>query len=78
MGIRGHAVIRVDGECVKRSRHNAVFVIGRHLLPGEVVHHVDGDVSNDSYDNLMVFGSQCDHLAYHRGESVNPVGGKNE
>jgi len=69
----GHAVIRVGGKCVKRSRHNAAIILGRVLLEGEVVHHIDGNVRNDSYDNLMVFASQGDHLAYHRGEDVEPV-----
>jgi len=73
MGNPGHAVIRVNEKCTKRSRHNATFVIGRILMEEEVVHHIDENVRNDSYNNLMVFANQRDHLAYHRGEDIKAV-----
>ena len=69
----GRRSIRVGKKVVSLARHNATMVIGRTLGNDEVVHHIDGDVSNDAYDNLMVFSSQGDHLAYHRGEDVLPV-----
>lgn len=40
--------------------------LGRHLLPGEVVHHIDGDIYNNSLANLTVFSSEAEHLAHHR------------
>lgn len=40
--------------------------LGRHLLPGEVVHHIDGDIYNNSPANLTVFSSEAEHLALHR------------
>lgn len=39
--------------------------IGRALLPGEVVHHIDGNIRNNSPSNLMVFPSQIEHAAWH-------------
>jgi len=40
------------------------FLIG----PECVVHHVDGDCDNNDIENLIVFGSQADHMRWHRGD----------
>lgn len=36
--------------------------VGRALLPGEVVDHIDGDISNNAPDNLRIFPSNAAHL----------------
>lgn len=36
--------------------------IGRHLLPGEVVDHIDGLHLHNSPENLRLFASNADHL----------------
>ena len=38
--------------------------IGRSLLPGEVVHHIDGDHLNNDPDNLAVI-TQSEHMRLH-------------
>ena len=39
--------------------------IGRQLLQGEVIHHIDGNKLNNYPENLMVFPNQSEHDKYH-------------
>jgi len=46
-------------------RKIAAQVLGRSLLSGEVVHHIDRDKHNNAPENLMVFPSQAAHAKWH-------------
>lgn len=44
-----------------------------HLRTGNVVHHWDGDETNNSLDNLAVFATQTEHMRYHAGYDTTPI-----
>lgn len=51
-------------------------ILGRELKDDEVVHHIDGNRSNNDPSNLMVFQTLADHAAYHKGtKAVKDVDG---
>lgn len=59
-----------DNGCVYEHIIVAEKMIGRKLLPEEVVHHKDKNRKNNSEDNLMVFATESDHIAYHGGGTI--------
>ena len=71
--VNGYIHVRVGKDChladgkgyARRSRLVMEEKLGRRLLPVEVVHHCDGDKTNDAPDNLMLFASCAEHTRYH-------------
>jgi hypothetical protein len=60
----GHPNSRMNGY-VQRSIFIMSLKIGRPLREGETVHHIDGNIFNDSIKNLKLFSSREKHLAFH-------------
>lgn len=59
----GKAYRKLNG----RHEHRVIAErkIGRLLLPGEVVHHIDDNKLNNHPDNLEVLASQAEHARLH-------------
>jgi hypothetical protein len=60
-----------------RAKHRklAEELLGRKLRPGEEVHHMDGDRSNDAPHNLIVTSSHGTHMRLgHKGQPRDTKG----
>jgi hypothetical protein len=55
----------MSGGYYREHRLMAEVKYGRELLPTEKVHHIDGDKTNNTFDNLFVCGSDGDHRRVH-------------
>lgn len=51
---------------VHTHRIIAARMIGRELLPGEIVHHIDQNKRNNRPENLMIFRNQAEHAKWHK------------
>jgi len=61
--VPGHPATNTKGY-VYEHRVVAEKKLGRYLLPGEVVHHIDGNKTNNAPENLIVLSNE-DHSKLH-------------
>lgn len=60
----GHPHRRKNNHYILEHRLVMEMKIRRHLLPEEVVHHMDRDKLNNEPSNLRLFSCNSEHLAY--------------
>lgn len=61
VGKDGYVTVWHRGEWMREHRAIAEWVLGRPLRKGEVVHHVNGDKTDNRFSNLLI----CQD-SYHR------------
>lgn len=62
----GRWIIWIDGIKYFRYRYVAMKCLGRKLTKEEVIHHINGDCSDDRQENLYLFSSQSYHNSQHK------------
>lgn len=60
----------LGGKYIYEYRLVAEALVGRPLRSDEIVHHIDGDVTNNNLSNLRVM-SQSEHAKLHIPDTLN-------
>jgi len=72
-GWGGYVEIKTKNGWMLEHRYVMGLKIGRPLRRSEIVHHIDGNPSNNKIENLVLCKSLRDHLdKYHKNDLVDP------
>src|SRR3990167_5867616 len=62
---KGYRRLTIDGKHIFEHRLVMEQLLGRKLLTTEVVHHINGERSDNRIENLSVFDNQSEHMTHH-------------
>jgi len=65
---QGYVQVQHEGKWVAQHRVIAEAAMGRPLVAGECVHHINEDTQDNRPGNLLVFASGRHHRAYHEAK----------
>ena len=63
--IKSYRCITVNGVQKREHRHVMEKHLGRKLRPGEVIHHKNGDITDNRVENLELISAQSEHMRSH-------------
>jgi hypothetical protein len=63
----GYVALKVDGKVILEHRKVMEDYLGRKLTSDEIVHHIDGNKSNNEITNLVIT-NRATHIEEHRSE----------
>ena len=69
---KGRWIIWINGIKYVRARYVALQCLGRELIKGEIVHHINEDPSDDRSENLYVFPNLSEHNKHHAWK-ITPI-----